>query len=97
MNIVRISHTLQHGVITIIGAHLLAWFWNISLFTLLYWFMVYFSHESLKSVRCEVFCRAVLLRQLIEKVIGMILLKLLVMLELGLVNRRAGSELRGFR
>ena len=58
-------------------------------------FMVYFSHKSLKSVRREVFCSAVLLRQLLKKVFSWILLKRFVLLVLGLVNWWAGSKLRG--
>ena len=97
MVIVLICHTQLHGIVSIVGSHLLlARFWMLSLNSLLLWFMVHFSHESFKSVRCEVFCRAVLLRQLIEKVYGWILLKRLVLLELGLVNWWTDTKLRGF-
>ena len=98
MVIVLICHAQLHGIVSVVGSHLLlARFQMLSLDSLLLWFMVHFSHESLECVRCELFCRAVLLRQLIEKVYGRILLKRrLVLLVLGLVNRWADTKLRGF-
>ena len=97
MLIVLISQAQQHGLISFIRAHyLLARFWMFSLDSLLLWFVVHFSHKSLKSVRRKFFCCAVLLWKLLEKVLSRILLKWFVMLDIWLVNWWTDSKLRRF-